>query len=129
MQLGTGQLIVYIVDDDDSVRTALARLMRSAGLEPRPYADPVLFLAEVSDAVRGVILLDITMPLHSGTEVLDKLRMRQIHLPVIAVSARDDDDTRQCARDLGARLFLQKPADKQALLDAIQWVAGSGAPG
>ncbi|QSX78792.1 response regulator transcription factor [Agrilutibacter solisilvae] len=127
MQAGTGQVIVYIVDDDESVRTALARLMRSAGLEPRPYGDPARFLSEVGNIANGVILLDITMPLHSGTDVLHGLRSRQIVLPVIAVSARDDDDTRKSAREAGARLFLQKPADNQALLDAIHWLAGSAA--
>jgi len=122
----TGHLIVYIVDDDDSVRTALARLMRSAGLEPRPYGDPERFLAEVSNTPNGVILLDITMPFQSGTQILALLRDRGITMPVIAVSARDDDDTRRCARELGARLFLHKPADNQALFDAIQWVVGTG---
>jgi len=121
------QLIVYIVDDDDSVRTALARLMRAAGLEPRPYAESERFLAEIRDIANAVILLDLTMPRQSGTDILIKLRERQIGVPVIAVSARDDDDTRKNARELGARLFLHKPADNQALLDAIQWVIGNTA--
>jgi FixJ family two-component response regulator len=45
-------------------------------------------------------------------------------LPVITISAHDDEKTRACARELGARMFLRKPVDDQALLDAIAWVVG-----
>jgi DNA-binding response OmpR family regulator len=50
------------------------------------------------------------------------LNERHIALPVITISARDDDETRMLARERGARLFLRKPVDDQALLDAINWV-------
>jgi FixJ family two-component response regulator len=50
-----------------------------------------------------------------------------INLPVITVSARDDDETRAWARELGARMFLRKPVDAQALLDAISWVTSTDA--
>jgi FixJ family two-component response regulator len=117
--------IVYIVDDDDAVREGFARLLRSVGLESRPYRSAVQFLAEVSNLPRGCILLDITMPLMAGTQVQEQLCSGGITLPVITVSARDDDETRELARELGARMFLRKPVDDQALLDAIDWVTGS----
>jgi CheY-like chemotaxis protein len=66
--------------------------------------------------------MDITMPRMSGLEFGAKLKEKGIALPVIAVSARDDDETRHLARDLGVRFFLRKPVDDQALLDAISWV-------
>ncbi len=115
-------LIVYIVDDDEAVRTGFARLIRSAGLDARPYASAETFFAEVTDAPGGCVLLDITMPRMSGPQVQQQLTARGIGLPVITVSAKDDDDTRAWARALGARLFLSKPVDDQALLDAISWV-------
>jgi len=62
------------------------------------------------------------MPLLTGIQVQERLNQRQIALPVITISARDDDETRKLARELGARLFLRKPVDDQALLDAINWV-------
>jgi CheY-like chemotaxis protein len=62
----------------------------------------------------------------NGLELLRQLKARGIRLPVIAVSARDDDETRQLARDLGVSLFLRKPVDDQALLDAIAWVVDGG---
>jgi len=115
-------LHVSIVDDDDSVRKGLSRLMRSAGIESQAYDSPERFLAEVHNEDHACILMDITMPRMNGLELSARLREKGISLPVIAISARDDDDTRQLARDLGVRFFLRKPVDDQALLDAISWV-------
>jgi FixJ family two-component response regulator len=115
-------IIVYVVDDDDGVRSGFARLLRSAGLEPRCFASPEQFLGYVSNAEHTCILLDITMPGMSGPEVQAQLNRRGITLPVITISAHDDPESRSRAQALGARLFLRKPVDDQALLDAIHWV-------
>ncbi len=122
MPLRAQTLHVSIVDDDDSVRKGLSRLMRSAGIQSHAYGSPEDFLAEVHNEDHACILMDITMPRMNGLELSARLRERGIFLPVIAISARDDDDTRQLARDLGVRFFLRKPVDDQALLDAISWV-------
>lgn len=119
--------VVYIVDDDDAVRSGLAKLLQSAGLEPRPYGCTADFLAEVANLPGACILLDITMPRMTGLQVQAELKRRCIGLPVITVSARDDQDTRRWAQSLGARMFLRKPVDAQALLDAISWVTASPA--
>lgn len=114
--------IVYIVDDDAAVRSGLAKLLQSAGMDPRPYDSAASFLDAVTNQQDACILLDITMPRMTGLQVQEQLRRRAIELPVITVSARDDEETRHWARNLGARMFLRKPVDDQALLDAIQWV-------
>lgn len=119
-------LLVYIVDDDESVLKSLARLMRSASIESRAYESPQRFLAEVRNEDRACILMDVTMPRMSGLEVAKQLKEKGITLPVIALSARDDEDTRQLARDLGVQFFLRKPVDDQALIDAISWVMQKG---
>jgi FixJ family two-component response regulator len=118
----TDTLLVHIVDDDESVRKGLSRLMRSAGIESRAYESPQRFLAEVRNEGHACILADITMPHISGLELAAQLKAKGITLPIIAISACDDDETRQLARDLGVRFFLRKPADDQALIDAISWV-------
>lgn len=115
-------LVVYIVDDDASVRTALSRLMRSAGFVPMAFENPRQFLGEVSIEHPACLLLDMTMPHASGLEVQAQLREREIALPVIGVSAHDDEGTRRLARELGVQFFLRKPVDDQALFDAIAWV-------
>lgn len=122
MSLKTGTLHVNIVDDDDSVRQGLSRLMRSAGIESHAYGNAESFLADVHNEDHACILMDITMPRMNGLELSARLKEKGITLPVIAISARDDDDTRKMARDLGVRFFLRKPVDDQALLDAISWV-------
>ena len=114
--------LVYLVDDDDAVRNGFARLLRSAGLVPRPYENTEDFLRDVVNAPNACVLLDLTLPRMSGHDVQTRLREQDIHLPVITVSACDDDESRTISRDLGARLFLRKPVDDQALLDAIHWV-------
>jgi FixJ family two-component response regulator len=120
--------VVYIVDDDDLVRKGLERLMRAGGFRPKCYESPERFLQEVGPGGPACILLDITMPRMSGLQVQAELKARGIVIPVIAVSARDDDDTRRRARELDAWCFLRKPVDDQALLDAITWVTGPNGP-
>ena len=122
------RVFVYIVDDDAAVRHALARLMRAAQHEALAYESAERFLAEVRDRPSACILLDITMPHMTGLQVQARLKELGIQLPVIALSARDDEETRGRARKLGASFFLRKPVDDQALLDAITWVVGNKTP-
>ena len=114
---------VYIVDDEDSVRHALSRLMGACGYQTRTYGSPEQFLDEVAANSAGCVLMDITMPKLTGLQVQARLKAKGIDLPVIAISARDDDGVRQSARKLGASFFFHKPVDDQALLDAISWVS------
>ena len=118
------ELVVYIVDDDDSVRKGLSRLMRSAGLSSQDFDSAEAFLAGVTNEDCGCVLMDVTMPRLTGLQMQVELKRRRIDLPVIAVSARDDADTRDMAQRLGADFFFRKPVDDQALIDAIHWVLG-----
>ena len=113
--------MIHIVDDDESVRTNFARLMRSAGFSARTFASAEEFLASAPDFEPGCLLLDVTLPGLSGLQLQAELNKRGVSLPVIAVSARDDSETANMARRLGARCFFRKPVDDQALIDAIQW--------
>jgi two-component system, LuxR family, response regulator FixJ len=122
------QPVIYIVDDEESVRKGLSRLMRSAGMSSRDFASAEQFLAEMDPEQGGCVLLDITMPRLTGLQLQKELKKRQINLPIIAVSAHDDADTCSQARQLGARFFLRKPVDDQALLDAIRWVLEGDRP-
>ena len=115
-------LTIHVVDDDDDVRSAFGRLLRSAGLDVRCYGSAQKFLDELDLSAPGCILLDVTMPEITGPEVLARLRERNNTLPVIVVSARDNEGTHSLVRALGAKMFLRKPVDDQALLDAIRWI-------
>lgn len=115
-------LLLYIVDDDESVCKGMQRLMRSAWIESIAFESPERFLSEVRNVPHACIVMDITMPNMNGLELCRQLKDRGITMPVIAVSARDDAETMSVAQSLGVRLFLHKPVDDQALLDAIYWM-------
>jgi two-component system response regulator FixJ len=116
---------IYIVDDDDSVRRALGRLLRSDGLNPEAFASGESFLSSLAADASGCVVMDIRMPGMNGHEVQQSLRQRRSQIPVIALSAQDDDDSRNRARKLGAAAFFRKPVDDQALLDSIHWLLGA----
>jgi FixJ family two-component response regulator len=125
MNPSTGNPFVYIVDDEESARKGLSLLLRSAGMACRTFSSAEQFLAEVSPQPGDCVLLDLTMPRMTGLDFLKELNRRKFHPPVIAISARDDAETSSLARQLGARFFLRKPVDDQALIDAIHWVLES----
>lgn len=113
--------VVYLVEDDASVRTSLERLLRCEGYDVCPYESAERFLDDVAPRPSACLLLDVTHPGLSGLEVLRRLEERGIRLPAIVVSARDDDGTRRKARQLGAKFYFRKPLDDRSLIDAIDW--------
>jgi FixJ family two-component response regulator len=116
--------MVYLIDDDESVRRALQRLLRSAGLDVRAFASAEEFLQSENLSQRACIVLDIQMRGLTGFDIQEKLASKGIRIPTIAVSALDDAETRERARKLGAAAFFRKPVDGQALIDAIHWTTG-----
>ena len=123
---GPRMATVFIVDDDDSVRKSLKRLMLSEGIQALAYETPERFLREVVPTPHACVLLDLTLPGMSGLDVQKRLNERGLKLPVIAVSACDDDATRLEARQLGALFFFRKPVDDRTLIDAIDWATSYG---
>ena len=113
--------IVYVIDDDESVRKAFARLLRSANFRAETFASVEEFLRDPKQAGEACILADILMPDESGFTLQTRLAASGITLPVIVVSASDDASVRERVRELGASAFFRKPVDDQALLDAIWW--------
>jgi FixJ family two-component response regulator len=102
--------------------SAFARLIRSVGINARPYASAECFLDELVDGEQGCVLLDLTMPRVTGHHVLARLKQLGSRLPVIVVSARDDEmDPGDGARPRRENVSWRKPVDDQALLDAINW--------
>ncbi|OZI71535.1 response regulator transcription factor [Bordetella genomosp. 12] len=111
--------MVYLVDDDDAVRAALAMLLRSVGLRSEGYADPLVFLEQPLAQTVGCVVLDIRMPGISGLDVLSKLADHS-DLPVIMLTGHANVDLCRRAFKSGAIEFLQKPVDDDLFLDSVQ---------
>ena len=118
--------MVYVIDDDESVRKALKRLFRSADLDVETFSSAEEFLSNPRQGQNACILIDIRMPGLTGFDLQKRLLSQGVQIPVIVISASDDVQTREHARELGAVNFFRKPVDDQALLDAIWWATAGG---
>jgi FixJ family two-component response regulator len=112
--------IVFVVDDDDAVRSGISLLLRSAGLASKMYPSADAFIAAYDPSVGGCLLLDVRMPGISGLELQEKLRERGIELPIIMLTGHADVPMAVRAMKHGAIDFLQKPFNDQLLLERIR---------
>jgi FixJ family two-component response regulator len=112
--------IVHIVDDDASLRKAMARLLEASGYRVALYESGEQFLANVPGPERGCILLDVRMNGLDGLAVQDWLARNQVILPTVFLTGHGDIPTSVRAIKAGAEDFLSKPARKATLLAAIE---------
>lgn len=112
--------LVYVVDDDASVRCALADLLKSVGLEAQMFASAEEYMARPRSERPGCLVLDIRMPGMSGMEFQREALRSNETLPIIFITAHGDVQTSVRAMKAGAIEFLTKPFHEQDLLDAIQ---------
>ena len=112
---------IYLVDDDASARRGLKRLLLAAGFEVHAYASSDKLLKSPISDKNACLILDARIPGLSGVELQAEIATRAVKLPVIFVTADDDEQTRKKARACKAAGFFRKPIDGPALLDAIAW--------
>ena len=115
---------VYVVDDDLSVREAVGRLIRSAGLGVKTFATAQEVLAILGKEVPSCLLLDIKLPGLAGFELQDQLAQKDIRVPIIFLSGHGDIPMSVRAIKAGAVNFLTKPFDGEYLLEAIRDAIG-----
>jgi FixJ family two-component response regulator len=111
--------LIAVVDDEQSVRKALERLMRSAGFSVKVFASGAEFLRSLQERQPDCVVLDLHMPDADGFEVLDALERGGIHLRVVVITADDSPQNRARALSHGAHNYLRKPVDEAMLLDAV----------
>jgi FixJ family two-component response regulator len=111
---------VFVVDDDDAVRDALALLLRSVGLRAETFRSATDFLAAHDPARPGCLLLDIRMPGMSGLDLQRELIAHGSIVPVIFITGHGDVTMAVRALQDGAVDFVQKPFRDQDLLDRVQ---------
>jgi FixJ family two-component response regulator len=112
--------VVFVVDDDSSVRGAVENLLRSVGLAVETFGSTQEFLQSKRPDAPGCIVLDVRMPGQSGLEFQRTLTTANIRLPIIFISGHGDIPMSVHAMKAGAVEFLTKPLREQELLDAIQ---------
>jgi FixJ family two-component response regulator len=112
--------IVFVVDDDASLREALSRVIRSVGLQVELFASAQEFLQRKQSDVPGCLILDVRLPGISGLEFQRKLAEAKILIPIIFITGHGDIQMSVRAMKAGAVEFLTKPFRHQDLLDAIQ---------
>jgi FixJ family two-component response regulator len=115
------QGIVFIVDDDFSVRAALEDLLGSIGLNVQSFGTVQEFLDSRRPDAAGCIVLDVRLPGTSGLEFQRLLARSEINLPIIFISGHGDIAISVQAMKLGAIEFLTKPLREQELVDAVQF--------
>jgi two-component system, LuxR family, response regulator FixJ len=115
--------IIAIIDDDESVRHALRRLVQSAGWKALPFASAEEFLQAPARPPPSCLILDMRLPGLSGLELKQQLDAAGRILPVIFITAFASEQIREQALQAGAVAFLSKPFEEQALLNALALAA------
>ncbi len=111
---------VFIVDDDEAVRSSLRMLIRSVGLQARAFGLANEFLEAYDPGLPGCVVLDVRMPGMSGMEMQQELNRRGATIPVVFITGHGDVPMAVEAMQHGAFDFLQKPFRDQDLLDRVQ---------
>ncbi len=111
--------VVMIVDDDDSVRRAARRLIKSYGLAVDTFASADEFMASGRLNETGCLVLDVHMPGLSGLELQSHLIAARVDIPIVVITAFANDAARAQALEAGAYCYLVKPFEEDDLLNCI----------
>jgi two-component system response regulator FixJ len=111
--------LVAVVDDEESIRRALDRLLRSAGFAVETFASGAEFLRSVLDHCPACVVLDLHMPDLSGLDVQLFLARDRVPVPVIVITGHETPEARARLMARGATACLRKPVDDKLLLAAI----------
>jgi FixJ family two-component response regulator len=120
MIMAEAKLIVFVVDDDESVRDSLRLLIESSGYRVVTFRSAEDFLDSGPWEGPCCLILDISLPGISGFKLQELLINLQTYIPVIFITGRDSYRMEDEAMRLGAIAYLRKPFDEKSLLDAIQ---------
>ena len=126
-KLRQNKLRISVVDDDESVRKALGRLLSSLDYEAETFDSGRTFLDSLADRCPDFLVLDLHMPGLSGLDVLQQLTRTPVPVRVIVITAYDEPETQTQCLAAGALAYLRKPLDEQVLLAAIRTKEGHNA--
>ena len=112
--------VVFIIDDDVSMREAISRLLNAVGLRTQTFASARDFLSSRLPDVPGCVVLDVRLPDLSGLDLQREMVGRGIHVPIVFITGHGDIPMSVQAMKAGAVEFLTKPFRDQDLLDAVR---------
>jgi FixJ family two-component response regulator len=115
-----GEPIVFVVDDDPSVRKSLRRLLAAAGLRVEVFGTAQEFLEKYSGAAPGCLVLDVRLPGLNGLELQQTLAKRDCYLPIVFITGHGNIPMSVQAMKAGAVDFLTKPFSPQKLVTAVE---------
>ena len=112
---------IAVVDDDPSIRSSIARLMRSEGIVVETFAASIDFLAAIaSDGPPSCLVLDVHLGTESGFELQEMLAVTHANMPVILMTGHDKISSAELARRAGPDGFLRKPFDGDLILGMVR---------
>jgi FixJ family two-component response regulator len=112
--------MIYIIDDDKNVLRGFQLLLRSEGLESTAFECAEEFIKSWDQDENDILILDIQMPGMGGCHLLEYLEKKNLHLPVIVVTAYDELVSRNSSLRYGTLAYLLKPVESEALLNIIK---------
>jgi FixJ family two-component response regulator len=113
--------MIFLVDDDQSVRRGFEIFLKSAGYEYRSFESAEEFLLQFKPVKGDLLILDLTLQGMNGTDLLDSFEENSINIAVIIVTSSEEQGIRERCRKYGVKAFLRKPVDGEALLDLIRY--------
>ena len=114
--------MIYLIDDDKSVRRGFEIFLKSSEMDHKSFENAEDFLSVVKPGIKDILILDLHLPGINGCDLLKKMNLEKIHIPVIVVTAFDDLPSRECCRQYGVKAYLRKPVDGEALSDMIKYI-------
>jgi RNA polymerase sigma factor (sigma-70 family) len=119
-ETGRGALVVYVVDDDASIRDSLALMLGLAGYSTRLFADAESFLVAFETSWSGCVVADLRLPGMSGVELQARVRQRGSAIPFVIITAHGDVPAARAAFRAEAVDFIEKPFEEAQLRSAIE---------
>jgi FixJ family two-component response regulator len=118
--VNSSKSIVFVIDDDPSVRKALSRLLKYARFQVEVFASAADFLMRSRPEIPACIILDVQLPGLNGLDLQAKLEDQNVHLPIVFITGRGDIPMSVRAMKAGAVDFLTKPFDNKDLLTIVR---------
>jgi FixJ family two-component response regulator len=111
---------IAVVDDDPSIRSSLARLLRSDGFDVETFSSPPEFFAGLADGPPACVVLDVHLGTASGFDLQDSFALTYADVPVILITGHDKITSAELTRRAGPDGYLRKPFDGDRIIDLVR---------